>query len=405
MNAMSDLAFISVDDHVLEPPDLWTRYMPERFKDRAPRVETVRGLYEGGTNFRFRRTDDGKWASVWRYEDYEMTVNPGFAAAGFDQDEFGRDWQPMSYDEMRPGCFRLPERLADMDTVGVEASLNFPTFPRFCGQTFLEAGDRDVSLACVRAYNDWMIDEWCAGEGYGRMIPLTIVPLWDVELAADEIRRCADKGAHAMAFSEAPTRLKLPSIHSGYWDPMWAACAETDTVVNMHIGSGSTFALTSQDAPRAVILALTSQFSTHAFIDWMTSGVLERYGDLRIALSEGQIGWMPFALERLDKVWRNRPAYGNLDDKLTKAPSEYMAGRVFGCIYDDVAGLELRHRLGMSQIMFEVDYPHGDSSWPNSRRVFDDLVVEAKLTPDETYALARGNAITCYRLDRYGITE
>jgi predicted TIM-barrel fold metal-dependent hydrolase len=396
---------ISVDDHVLEPPDLWLRHLPARFRDRAPRMEQVKGLYEGGTNFRFRRTEEGKWASVWRYESYEATVNPGFAAAGFDQNEFGRDWRPLSYDEMRPGCFQLKDRLADMDAANVGASLNFPTFPRFCGQTFLENGERDVSLACVQAYNDWMIDEWCAGEGYGRMIPLTLIPLWDPVLAADEVHRCAAKGSHAVAFSENPTRLKLPSIHSGHWDPFFAACAETDTVVNMHIGSSSTFALTSQDAPRATLLALTYQGASHAFADWMTSGLLERFGDLRIALSEGQVGWMPYILERLDQVWRERPVYGDMTERLTKAPSEYMADRVFGCVFDDAAGLRQREQIGMNQIMFEVDYPHGDSTWPHSQSVFERLAEEVGLNETERYQLARGNAIRCYRLERYGITE
>jgi predicted TIM-barrel fold metal-dependent hydrolase len=401
---MAPTALISVDDHVLEPRDLWSEHLPAKFRDRAPHLEEVKGRYEGGTNFRFCRTEEGRWASVWRFEDYEMTVNPGFAAAGFDQDDFGADWRPLSYAEIRSGCFDQKARLADMDTVGVEASLNFPTFPRFCGQTFLEHGPRDLALACVQAYNDWMIDEWCAGDGYGRMIPLTLIPLWDPELAAAEVRRCAGKGAHAIAFSEGPARLKLPSIHSGHWDPVWAACADTDTVVNMHIGSSSTFALTSQDAPRAVVLALTSQGSTHAYSDWLTSGVLETYGDLRIALSEGQIGWMPFLMERLDQVWRERPVYGNLDTRLTKAPSEYARRQVFGCVYDDVAGLRMRDQVGMSQIMFEVDYPHGDSTWPGSQATFERMVTAAGLTDDERYLLARGNAIRCYRLDRYGIT-
>ena len=395
---------ISVDDHVLEPVDLWLEHLPERWRDRAPRAREVRGVYEGGTNFRFRETDEGRWATVWRYEDYEVTINPGFAAAGFSQDEFGRDWRPLSYDDIRPGCYEQKARLDDMDVVGVDASLCFPTFPRFCGQTFLQHGDRDLSLACVQAYNDWMIDDWCGGAGHGRLIPLTLIPLWDAELAADEVRRCADKGSHAVAFSEGPAKLKLPSIHSGHWDPFVAACADTDTVVNMHIGSSSTFALTSQDAPRAVILCLTSQGSTHALSDWLTSGVLERYGDLRIALSEGQIGWVPYLLERLDQVWRERPAYGGLDTRLTKPPSEYCREQVFGCIFDDVVGLRLRDDVGMSQIMFEVDYPHGDSTWPHTRAVVEKIAHEAELTEQELYQLVRGNAIRCYGLERFGLS-
>ena len=230
------------------------------------------------------------------------------------------------------------------------------------------------------------------------------MPLWDPRLAADEVRRCAAKGSHAVAFSENPTKLKLPSIHTTHWDPLFAACEETDSVVNLHIGSSSTFPVTSRDAPRAVSLALTYQGAAHAFADWLTCGVLERFSTLRVALSEGQIGWMPFLLERLDSVWHERPVYGDVQH-LSRPPSSYLAGRVYGCVFDDSVGLALRERIGMSQIMFEVDYPHGDSTWPNTRTVFEKIVAEAGLSDREAYLFARGNAITCYGLGRYGITE
>jgi predicted TIM-barrel fold metal-dependent hydrolase len=249
-----------------------------------------------------------------------------------------------------------------------------------------------------------MIDEWCAGAGAGRLIPLTLVPLWDPALAAAEVRRCADKGSFAVAFSENPTRLRLPSIHSTHWDPFFAACEDTETVVNLHIGSSSTFPMTSFDAPRAVSLALTYQGASHALADWLTSGVLERFGRLRMALSEGQIGWMPFIVERLDSVWHERPVYGNLDDRIKRPPSSYIPDRVYGCVFDDVIGLQIRDRVGLEQIMFETDYPHGDSTWPNSKAVLQRLVDEAHLDEHETYLLARGNAIRCYGLHRFGIT-
>jgi predicted TIM-barrel fold metal-dependent hydrolase len=305
---------------------------------------------------------------------------------------------------MRPGAYDQTERLADLDANHTDASLAFPTFPRFCGQTFLENPDRELGLACVRAYNDWMIDEWCAGDGYGRLIPLTLIPLWDPDLAATEVRRCAAKGSFAIAFSENPARLKLPSIHSEHWDPLFAACEESDTVVNLHIGSSSTFPLTSLDAPRATSLALTAQGATHALADWLTSGVLDRFTQLKVALSEGQVGWIPFLLERLDSVWHDRPGYGGIRH-LSAPPSSYMKGRVYGCVFDDVVGLQLRDRIPMSQIMFETDYPHGDSTWPNSKVVLEKIVAAAGLDSDETYALARGNAIQCYGLERFGVKQ
>jgi predicted TIM-barrel fold metal-dependent hydrolase len=395
---------ISVDDHVLEPPDLWQRNLPPRFRDAAPRLERVRGRFEPGARGGWVATADGGWADIWRFESYEMALIPGFAAAGMDQDYLGLHHDPLTYDDVRPGCYEQAPRLTDMDDNHTDASFSFPTFPRFCGQTFLEHGERDLALACVQTYNDWMIDEWCAGPGHGRLIPLTLIPLWDVELAADEVRRCAAKGSFAVAFSENPVRLKLPSIFTNHWDPFFAACAETDTVVNLHIGSSSTFPMTSLDAPRAVSLALTYQGAAHALSDWLTSGVLDRFARLKVALSEGQVGWIPFIVERLDSVWHERPVYGNLDDRLTRPPSSYFRGRIYGCVFDDLVGLQLRDHIGIEQIMFETDYPHGDSSWPHSRAVLEKLVTGAGLDERETYLLARGNAIECYGLHRVGIT-
>ena len=395
---------ISVDDHVLEPPDLWNRYLPPRFRSAAPRLERIKGRFEPGARGGWVASDDGGWADIWRFESYEMAIIPGFAAAGMDQDYLGLHYDPLTYDEMRPGCFEQASRLGDMDENHTEASLSFPTFPRFCGQTFLEHGERDLALACVAAYNDWMIDEWCAGAGHGRLIPLTLIPLWEPELAAAEVRRCAAKGSFAVAFSENPVRLKLPSIFTDHWDPFFAACEESDTVVNLHIGSSSTFPMTSLDAPRAVSLALTYQGAAHALSDWLTSGVLERFPRLKVALSEGQVGWIPFIVERLNSVWHDRPVYGDLEDRLTKPPGAYIPGRVYGCVFDDVIGLKIRDEIGIEQIMFETDYPHGDSTWPHSRAVAEKLVAEAGLDERETYLLIRGNAIECYGLQRFGIT-
>ncbi|MDO8390275.1 MAG: amidohydrolase family protein [Actinomycetota bacterium] len=395
---------ISVDDHVVEPHDLWQRALPQRFRADAPRVERIKGRFGAGARGDWTPADEGEWADIWKFGGYQMAIIPGFAAAGMDQELIGEHYAPLTYDMMRPGCYEQAARLADMDANHTEASLNFPTFPRFCGQTFHEHPDKELGLACVQAYNDWMIDEWGGGAGHGRLIPLTLIPLWDPELAAAEVRRCAAKGSFAVAFSENPAKLRLPSIFTDHWDPFFAACQDTETVVNMHIGSSSTFPLTSLDAPRAVSLALTYQGSAHALSDWLTSGVLERFGTLKVVLSEGQVGWMPFVLEKLDGVWRDRPKYGNIDH-LPRTPSSYMAGRVYGCVFDDHIGLQLRDRIGMSQIMFEVDYPHGDSTWPRTKGVVESIVAAAGLSEHETWQLLRGNAIECYGLQRFGIEE
>ena len=394
---------ISVDDHVIEPPDLWQRWLPERFREAGPRVERQRGQLRLSKRRQFfNESDDGIWADVWLYEGLGMPLVGGLASAGTDKDQ--ADNMPMLFEDMRPGTHQQAARLIDMNTNHTQASLNFPTFPRFCGQTFLEAGDKDLALACVEAYNNWMIEEWCGGAGKGRLLPMTIIPLWSVELAAAEVRRCALKGNTSIAFSESPQALGLASIHSGDWDPLWQACVETETVVNCHIGSSSTFPSTGSDSPLLTSLSLLHEGSQRALVDWLCSGVFERFDALRLALSEGQIGWMPYALDRLDSTWKKHRGYAGVETRITRPPSEYVVGHLYGCIVDDIVGLEARHRLPMDQLMFEVDYPHGDSHWPQSVQVFERLIAEAKLTDTEVRKLLRENAIACYRLNRFGIS-
>ncbi|MCU1400101.1 MAG: amidohydrolase 2, partial [Acidimicrobiales bacterium] len=212
---------ISVDDHVIEPATVWSDRLPAKYRDIGPRIERrpVKEMtFIGGkfTAIPGEINDPGEPVDWWFYEDLRRPLTRLDTAVGFGRDEI--TMTGITYDTMRQGSYLLKERLEDMDVNGLEASLCFPTFPRFCGQTFTEAADHDLGLLCVQAYNDWMVDEWCGLSG-GRLIPLIIVPLWDAKLAAAEVRRNAEKGVHAVCFSEIPTNLGLPSIHSGEWDP------------------------------------------------------------------------------------------------------------------------------------------------------------------------------------------
>ena len=389
---------ISVDDHVVEPSHVWTRWLPAEFADRAPRVER-RGIgpmrHTGGGNYDVTWDDDGPQADCWFFEDLVYVHKRHVAAVGFDRDDM--TMSPITYDEMRPGCYEPGARLQDMDVNHVEASLCFPTFPRFCGQTFHEAtSDRALGLACIRAYNDWMVEEWCGGSG-GRLVPLCLIPLWDADLAATEVRRNAARGVRAVAFSEIPPHLGLPSIHSGHWDPFFDACADTGTVVCMHIGSSSKMPATSADAPVAVAATLSFGNAMASLADFLFSGVLVRFPDLRLVYSEGQIGWLPYILERADDVWREHRAWGGVRDTILEPPSMYYYRQVFGCFFRDRHGLESLDRVGVDNITFETDYPHTDSTWPDTLRVAEEMM--AGLTDEEAYKIVRGNAIRMLDLD------
>jgi len=388
---------ISVDDHVVEPPHVWQTWLPERFRAAGPRVER-RGIghmrHIGGGAYEQTFDPDGRPADCWVFEDLVYIHKRHVAAVGYSRDEM--TMTPMTYDEMRPGCYDVKARIADMDMNHTDMSLCFPTFPRFCGQAFTEAKDRDLGLACVTAYNDWMVEEWC-GESDGHLIPLCIVPLWDADLAAAEVRRNAARGCHAVAFSEIPPHLGLPSIHSGFWDPFFAACEETQTTVNMHIGSSSRMPATSPDAPVAVAASLSFNNSMASLCDFLFSGVLVRFPNLTLAYSEGQIGWLPYVLERVDDVWKEHRAWGGVADLIPEPPSTYYYRQVYGCFFRDKHGLESLHRVGVDNVTFETDYPHTDTTWPHTLEVATAMVDH--LPADVQYKVLRGNAIRMLHLD------
>jgi predicted TIM-barrel fold metal-dependent hydrolase len=392
---------ISVDDHVLEPKDLWQRELPTSQRARGPKVsrERVTLRFEGGHYGFERDADDGEWCDVWVFDDLVVPTGLLHGPAGIPRSEQRN--VPAVYEDFRPGTYDKVERLADMTTNHVEAAINYPNiFPRFAGQGFAERDDKELALACLRIYNDWMIDEWCAGEARGRLIPLTLVPLWDAALAAAEVRRCATKGSHAIAFSENPSKLGFATMYSGDWDVLWRACEETDTTVSMHIGSSSAMPTTSPDAPLATSMSLYAQNAQGSVCDWVFSGTLERFPKLRISYAESQIGWMPFLVERMDEVWKD----GRAGVDGGTLPSEIVRDRVFGCVFDDLVGLRYRDDIGVEQILFETDYPHSDGTFPHSRKVAAELFAAAGMNELECTKVLRTNAIRAYGLERFGIT-
>ena len=274
---------ISVDDHVLEPPDVWTSRVPAKDRDRAPHFETDNGL------------------EFWLYDGKRSPHSGLSSVVGKSKEEFSPE--PLSYSEMRPGCYDSAARLQDMNQAGVLASLCFPSVTRFCGQLFLEASDKEFALTCVKAYNDWMIEEWC-GSAPGRYIPLTLIPLWDPQLAVKELERCAAMGSTSFAFSENPEPLGLPTIHDsgGYWEPVMAAANDLEMVVSMHVGSSSTLPRICTDAPFMANLTWGATRTSGTMLSWLFSGIFQRYPKLKIALSEGEAGWMPYFLERAEQV-------------------------------------------------------------------------------------------------------
>ena len=374
----ADMILVSVDDHLVEPPEVFDGRLPAKYADQAPKVV---------------RQDDG--ADVWVFND---TVIPNIglnAVAGRPREEYGIE--PTAFDEMRPGCFDVHERIKDMDAAGVLASMNFPSFPGFSARLFAAAKDKGLALAVVRAYNDWHIDQWC-GSYPGRFIPMALPVLWDAELAAQEVRRVAAKGVHSITFTESPFNLGFPSLHDPAWDPLWTALCDEDVVLSVHLGSSGSITVTSPDAPVDVMITLQPMNICSAAADLLWSRVIKQFPAIRIALSEGGSGWIPYFLDRLDRTYEMHHRWTGQDFG-GRLPSEVFREHFLTCFIADPVGIELRHRIGVDNLAWECDYPHSDSSWPAPAEELE--AVMAGVSDEEVDKITWENAARWYSFDPF----
>ena len=375
-----DVQLISVDDHVVEPAHVFSAHIEPKFRDRAPRIADRDGV-EG-------------W--VWEDRFYPLSFQGNAQTRRFREGEAGRgdDLFARRYEDMIPAVYDVHERIRAMDDDGVTAELLFPTFPRFGGTQFLDAHEPELALAMVRAWNDWMIDEWCAAYP-DRFIPQTLVPLWDVPAAVAEIERCAAKGSRAVLFVENPHPLGLPSFPTGHWRPVFEASAATGLPLSMHIGTSMGLIRPSPETTPSVGIALCGINSMSALGDLIFSGAFNGLPDSRIALSEGGAGWVPYVLERLDYTWERSRLEG-LENPVP--PSEVFAEHVWVCMISDRYAIRNRDLIGVDKIMWEADFPHNDSNWPNSRKVLADAC--ADVPDEEVRRIGEENARELYRFRR-----
>ena len=366
---------ISVDDHLIEPPDLFEGRMPAGYVDAAPRV-----------------VDDDE-RQQWLFEG-NLYPNIGLnAVVGRPTDDWSMD--AARFDEMRKGCWDIHARIADMDLAGVWASVCFPSLlAGFAGTVFSRATDQGLGLACARAWNDWHHEVW-AGTYPERIIPIQIPWLSDPVVAAEEVRRNAARGFKAVSFTENPANQKLPSMHTTHWDPFLAACEETETVVCLHTGSSAWTAASSPNAPLELYATLFPANALASAADWVWAKVPVRFPDLKIAMSEGGIGWVPLLLDRLDYVVDHSARGSSVWSGVDLRPSEVLQRNFWFCTIDDPSTLALRHRIGVDHIMVECDYPHADSTWPDIQLLLDDRLRD--LPADEVRKLTCENAAQLFR--------
>ena len=380
MKKMKDLVLVSVDDHVVEPADMFTQHLSARHRSSAPRV-----------------AKSSRGAEVWLFEGRPLSAVGIHAVVGRPREQYGLPSRGFS--DVREATYCAARRLDDMNANGILGAVNFPSFPGFAGQAFWHAKDRVNAARIIRAYNDWHIDQWCASAP-ARFIPNAILPLWDIDLTLREVVRTVDKGCYSVCFPDNPAAHGMPSIHSKSWEPLWQLCNDAGVLLNCHLDTGHGTPHASAESPIDAWLTAMPLNIVNSAADWLSASFWYYYPRLKVVLTGSGVAWIPYFLERADQVFRQHSAwtranYGGL------LPSEVFRQHFVTSLVDDPLGLASRGDVSADTTLWSADYPHADCNWPNTPEILWESL--ANLAIDDIRKITHGNAMRLWRYDPFAI--
>ncbi|MET0910583.1 MAG: amidohydrolase family protein [Ilumatobacteraceae bacterium] len=380
-------AVIDVDTHLTEPPDVWTARTPRAMHEQVPHIERI----------------DGK--DVWMAGGERLGAPGYYSMAGWDGVMPASI--PETYDDIEPAMYDSSARLRFLDAEGIHAQVLYPNVGGFGNGYFLRLGDRQLVAECVRAYNDFLTD-WCS-TAPTRLLAVTALPFWDIELAISELHRCIEAGHRAVNFCNQPQDYGQPALAHRHWDPIWAAAQEAGVSVSFHVGGGSMGTQFVDTAEMgwmtnfAKVSSLIFMDNMRCIADLIFGGVCHRFPELKLVSVESGVGWIPAALETFDWQWRNG---GVLDEHpdYDLLPSEYFRRQIYGCFWFERAAALAAIEQYPDNLLFESDYPHPTCQHPGPRsagqRPRDYAQQLLGDLPDATVAkILHDNAAFVYGLD------
>ncbi|MGE5854178.1 MAG: amidohydrolase family protein [Deltaproteobacteria bacterium] len=370
---------ISADDHVQEHPEVWTSRMSRaRWGDRIPHLAHM---------------DDG--TEEWMIEGWRIPFQ-GVALAAAAMAERGQE--PKRWNEVPRAVFSPAERLKAMDVDGIDYSVLYPSVSGFAGQNFGSVVDPDLEIACVQAYNDWLIEEWA--EASPRFVPQCIVPLWPMDSTIAEIKRAIKKGHKGVIYPASPMELRrVPHINDPAYDPLWATCQDLGVPVCFHAGGSAKIQMSAGAAFKPAVAAAFSDVvrsvsSIAVVANLLLARVLDRFPRLKVVFAESSIGWGAYELEYADY---QSAADGLPSEGYALKPSELFQRQCyFTCWYDRMS-FRARRYLGIGNILWSSHFPLASSTWPDTRQHLESAL--ADLPEDEKRQIQWENAAKLYRLE------
>jgi uncharacterized protein len=384
------LRVVDADSHMTERHDLFTERAPKGYEDKVPHVERIDGqqmwVIEGKT---FGKAGSGGTI------DHDGKKHP------FRESQGG----PWGIDDVHPAAWDPTERLQLMDTLGIDAQVLYPNSIGIGGQNLRNSiKDPTILELCIRLYNDAMAE--VQEESGNRLLPMPIMPAWDIAACVDEAQRCAAMGYRGVNMTADPQDSGSPDLGHPGWDPFWDVCADLNLPVHFHIGAsqtalayyGTTYWPSQDEYIRPAIGgASLFQNNSRVLLNSAYSGMFDRHPNLKMVSVESGIGWVPFMLEAMDyELEENAPAYFH---KLQKRPSEYFGSNWYATFWFENGRGDFQHLIdavGEDTVMFETDFPHPTCLHPNPLGMVSDKV--ASLRPETQRKVMGGNAVKLYRL-------
>jgi uncharacterized protein len=342
--------FVSADDHVIEHPEVWTRRLSkQKWGNRVPHVE---------------HQPDG--SDCWLVDGVRYQLLGNGSAGAFMPD---RSAEPRTWSAVPPAAWMPSERLKALDAAGIDYSVLYPTVSGIAGETFGSIRDPELELDCVRAYNDWLIEEWAGCSN--RFIAQCIIPMGPIASAVTEIERAVARGHKGVIVPPVPRHLRdLPHINDNYYDPIWRTCEELGVPLCFHAGGSPELQLPAYEGFSSAIAAAFNAVARPASAvpivsNLIVSRVLERFPTLRIVFADTSAGWISFALEATDYEFDQFGVSKQIPYELK--PSEAFRRQCYIVSWYDQANLRRACEYpGATNILWAAKLPMAGSSWPNS---------------------------------------
>ena len=374
---MAGYRIVSSDNHVFEPPDLWTNRIEPKFKDRAPRI--------------VRMEDGGDW---WCCDGLKVSHMGAGAQTGVRFETPEKLSRIDVFENVRLGGYIPEEHVKDMDADGVDVSIIYPTTGFLMYQVL---PDSELLTAIFRTYNDWLA-EFCKASPK-RLKGIAMLNIDDVQVGVKEMERCAKMG---FAGAMIPV---YPPDGRGYdlpeYDPLWASAQDLQMPIGLHVttgrpGPGQKFANTDGMTPSGI--SNRDYWVRMSLGHMIFSGVFERFPDLRVGAVEHELGWAPHFLNQMDYTYTQRHQRDFWHRyKEGMLPSDYFHRNLFISFQEDSLGIKLRNVIGVDNLLWGSDYPHAESTFPRTRQILEEILEDC--TEEEKAKIAGGNAARIYNLD------